>query len=90
MKASKGTIIRTIILALTIVNSLLSIFGKSPLPISDETVTQLVSLIFTIAASLAAWWKNNSFTQAAIEADILMHRLKEEKDDTSEVVKREF
>lgn len=40
MKVTKGTIARTAILVLTIINSGLAIFGKSPLPISDETVTQ--------------------------------------------------
>ena len=90
MKASKGTIIRTIILALTIINSLLSIFGKSPLPIDNATVEQFVSLVFTIAAAVVSWWKNNSFTQAAIEADILKDRLKAEKDLTEEVAKREL
>lgn len=90
MKVSKGTIIRTIILALTIINSLLSIFGKSPLPIDNATVEQFVSLVFTIAAAVVSWWKNNSFTQAAIEADILKDRLKAEKDLTEEVAKREL
>lgn len=90
MKPTAGTIARTIILALTIINSLLSIFGKSPLPISDATVEQLVSLIFTIAAALVSWWRNNSFTQAAIEADILKDRLKAEKDNTQGVEKREL
>ncbi len=87
MKASKGTIIRTIILALTIINSLLSIFGKSPLPISDATVEQLVSLIATIIASIVSWYKNNSFSKEAIEADIFMHRLKAENDATQEADK---
>lgn len=90
MKPTAGTIARTIILALTIINSLLSIFGKSPLPISDATVEQLVSLIFTIAAALVSWWRNNSFTQAAIEGDILKDRLKAEKDNSQEVGKREL
>lgn len=90
MKVSKGTIIRTIILALTIINSLLSIFGKSPLPIDNATVEQFVSLVFTIAAAVVSWWKNNSFTQAAIEADILKDRLKAEKDLSEEVAKREL
>ena len=66
---SKATIIRTVILALAIVNNALAIAGKSPLPIDDEMVTQVISFAFTTAASLAAWWKNNSFTQKAIESD---------------------
>lgn len=66
---SKATIIRTAVLLLAIINNALLIAGKSPLPISDETMTQVISFIFTTVAALVAWWKNNSFTQKAIEAD---------------------
>lgn len=68
-KPSKATIIRTIILVLAIVNNALAIAGKSPLPIDDEMVTEVVSFVFTTGAAIVAWWKNNSFTQKAIEAD---------------------
>lgn len=68
-KPSAATIARTIILALAIANNALAIAGKSPLPISNEEVTEVVSFVFTTAAALVAWWKNNSFTQKAIAAD---------------------
>ena len=73
MKISKGTIIRTACLLLAIINNLLAIYGKSPLPIDDEMLTEVISFCFTTIASVAAWWKNNSFTQKAIEADKLLH-----------------
>lgn len=66
---SKATIIRTAVLVFAIVNNALAIAGKSPLPIDSDTLTQAISFGFTTAASLVAWWKNNSFTQKAIEAD---------------------
>jgi SPP1 family holin len=78
MNISKGTIIRTVCLVLAIVNNALAIWGKSPLPIDNEMVTEVISFAFTVAASLAAWWKNNSFTQAAIEADEYMKERKVE------------
>lgn len=68
-KPSAATIARTIILVLAIANNALAIAGKSPLPISNEEVTEVVSFVFTTAAALVAWWKNNSFTQKAIAAD---------------------
>lgn len=73
MKISKGTIIRTACLLLAIVNNLLAIYGKSPLPINDETLIEVISFCFTTVASIVAWWKNNSFTQKAIEADKMLH-----------------
>lgn len=68
-KPSAATITRTIILVLAIANNALAIAGKSPLPISNEEVTEVVSFVFTTVAALVAWWKNNSFTQKAIAAD---------------------
>ena len=73
MKISKGTIIRTTCLLLAIVNYALTVAGKSPLPIESETLTEVISFGFTTVASLIAWWKNNSFTQKAIEADEVLH-----------------
>ena len=66
-KISKGTITRTACLILAIINSGLAIFGKSPLPIENETVTEVISFVFTTIASLAAWWKDNDITQKALE-----------------------
>lgn len=66
-KISKGTITRTACLILAIINSGLAIFGKSPLPIESETVTEVISFIFTTIASLVAWWKDNDITQKALE-----------------------
>ncbi len=74
VKAS--TIIRTVVLVLALVNQGLTIAGLNVLPITEEQVTEVLSLVFTIAASLWAWWKNNSFTPAAIKADELMEELK--------------
>ena len=73
---SAGTIARTLVLVLAIVNQILSACGKSPLPIESETLEQLVTAGFTIVAALIAWWKNNSFTAAAIEGDKRMNSLK--------------
>ena len=69
---TKGTLIRTILLVLALINQILAVFGKSPIPIDDDTVTNLISTIWTVIASLIAWWKNNSFTKKAIEADKML------------------
>lgn len=73
-KIEKGTIVRTVVLAVALVNQGLTISGHNPLPFTNEEVGQGVSMILTVGASLWAWWKNNSFTQAAIAADEWMHR----------------
>ncbi len=75
---SKGTVIRTVLLIAALVNQVLLAIGKSPLPIESEQAQQLISLLFTGAASLIAWWKNNSFTKNAIAADEVLATLQQE------------
>lgn len=79
LKVSKGTVIRTSLLVLALLNNLLALFGKSPLPIENETVEEIISFIFTAGTSLIAWWKNNSFTDAALKGDAVMRQIKEVK-----------
>lgn len=71
-RVSTDTIIRTIVLAVALINQILTSCGKNPIPFSDEEIYEIVSIIITVGASIWAWWKNNSFTQEAIEADNLM------------------
>ena len=73
---SAGTIARTACLLLALTNQVLSALGKPVLPIESQTVEQLVTAGITTVAALVAWWKNNSFTPEAIEADAFMARMK--------------
>ena len=68
-KISAGTIAHTACLLLALTNQILSACGKPVLPIESATVEQLVTAGITTVAALIAWWKNNSFTTAAIQAD---------------------
>ena len=76
LNISTGTIVRTICLALALINMVLSAMGKPVLPIEDSTIEALVTSALTVAASVAAWWKNNSFTSAAQVGDSAMKQLK--------------
>ena len=64
-----GTVIRTVLLFMALINQTLILFGKPILPISEEQVTSLAetlylafSMIFTIVTTLVAWFKNNYVT----------------------------
>lgn len=76
-KVSAGTLARTIILLLAVVNQLLTTFGIGLIPIDDDMINTLVTSGWTIVAALVAWWKNNSFTKAAIAGDTAMKQQKE-------------
>lgn len=69
---TKGTITRTILLALAIINQLLTATGHNPLPADNDTVSALV----TAVVAILAWWKNNSFTKHAKAADEYMRKAK--------------
>lgn len=66
---SAGTIARTVCLILALVNQVLVMFDMVPIDLAEDTVYEGVSIVFTVVTALVAWWKNNSFTQKAIEAD---------------------
>lgn len=74
---TSGTIARTIILVLALLNQILTATGHSVINISDESVNTLISTGFTIVTAIIAWWKNNSFTQSALKADEVMREGKE-------------
>ena len=77
-KISAATIARTACLLLALTNQVLSAMGKPVLPIESSTVEQLVTAGITTVTALVAWWNNNSFTQAAIQADSVMKNLKKQ------------
>ena len=79
-KISAGTIARTIILLLALINHSLSMAGVSPLPIEDKKVEAIITTAWKVIAALIAWWKNNSFTQAALAGDALKDEIKAGED----------
>lgn len=75
-KLDAGTVARTIVLFIALLNQIFAISGIAVLDINENDVYQLISLLFTVVSALASWWKNNSFTEEAIESDKLMKELK--------------
>ncbi|WP_303984870.1 phage holin [Niallia circulans] len=75
----KFTLIRTIVLVVALINQSLVLAGYSPLPFDDAQVENAVTIVFSVVASLLAWWKNNSLTKEAKEADKYLKELKDKK-----------
>lgn len=84
MNITSGTVARTIILVLALLNQILTAMGHSVINISDESINTLISTGFTIVTAVIAWWKNNSFTQSALKADEVMREGKENASLTSD------
>lgn len=75
----KSMIIRTVVLAAALVNQSLVLAGYSPLPFDDAQVESFVTGAFTVGASILAWYKNNSVTKEAKQADAYLKELKKNK-----------
>lgn len=73
---SAATLARTAVLALALINQILSAAGKPLLPIDSTQLEQLISTGFTTVSALVNWWFNNSFTKEVIQADAEFERLR--------------
>lgn len=84
MKPDKAVLLRTVALLVAWVNMILTARGWSVLPFSEAEVADGVSFILAFAATLWAWWKNNSVSPEARLADEYMHALKAHNKEESE------
>lgn len=75
----KGLWIRTIVLIFALINNALVLAGFSPLPFENEEVEVFLSALFMIGASFWSWWKNNSVSREARQADEYLKELKAKK-----------
>ena len=82
MKISKGTIIRTIALAVVLINMVLKSLGKPVIDYDEGTVMYWLEIIIEIAVILVTFWKNNSFSEYAIKADEFLKQLKTEENES--------
>ena len=69
--------VRLAVLAASLIGVGIRLFGGDGM--STETVKDVAAIIALVAASAAAYWKNNSFTEAAQAADAVMTALKYNK-----------
>ena len=77
MKISKGTIVRTIMLVVVLINMILKHFGLDVIDVSESEILSIVEMLIEIAVIIVTFWKNNSFTDKAIKADEFLKTLKE-------------
>ena len=64
------------LLVLALINAVLQMFGMNVLPIQNDDISNIVSVIFLIVT--AAWntWKNRNFTKASQKAQALTDMIK--------------
>ena len=68
-----GTWARLILMVISLVNMALAAVGKAPIPADYNELYTIVSVVFSVLVGISAYWKNNSFTEAAQTADKYLH-----------------
>ena len=64
---------RTIVLIIALIGQFLVILGRKTEAINIDQWTEYVTYAVTAISSVWAWWKNNSFTRKAQEADNILN-----------------
>ncbi|GGP16487.1 SPP1 phage holin family protein [Oceanobacillus neutriphilus] len=68
--------IRLTVLVIVFVNTAAMMLGYRLIPLSNEDLVSVLSLIALLVSEIWNHWKNNSYTSQAKEADKLMKKLK--------------
>lgn len=74
-----GVWVRLVLLVASLANMALTLSGKNPIG-DGSAVSDIVSILAASGASLVSYWKNNSFTKAAMIGDEIMEELKSQSD----------
>lgn len=77
MQISKGTIVRTIMLVIVIINLVLKRLGHDLINVSESEILTFIEMLIEVAVIVVNFWKNNSFTENAKRADEFLKTLRE-------------
>lgn len=73
----KSTIVRTVALAIVLINYFLKASGRQIIEIDEGSIEAFVEMIVSASIIVLTWWCNNSFTKEAIKADAYLEKLRE-------------
>ena len=80
----KSTIIRSICLLIVLINMVLKATGKDVINIDESQIYDFVEMLISVGIIVLSWWKNNSFTENAIEADKYLEELRKLDEEENE------
>lgn len=81
-----NAIIRLIVMAVLMVNMVLTLAGKNPIPFDEAELTEWLTVAAAGLYTLWSWWKNNNVTTAAQEAQNTLKAIKEDGDGSDGAV----
>lgn len=85
MDNKKKIIIAAIVQVLALVNLVLSAMGKSPLPISSETIELVSGSVIALGISAWNFWKNRNITTASQKGQEIVDMIKQGKVEMEQV-----
>lgn len=71
-----SSITTVVVLIIALINAILQIFGINTIPITDDEVSEIVSIIFLIVTSLYSTYKNFNVTPASQVAQNITDAIK--------------
>ena len=69
-------IIRLLVQVILMINMMLMLAGKNPIPFNESVVTEFLTTALTGASTVWVWWKNNNMTKEAAYAQKTLKVLK--------------
>ena len=85
------TVTGVLVLLLALINACLKMFGIDMLPIQNEEVSNIVSIVFLIVSALYNTWKNRNLTLASQVAQNITDAIKNGEilvEDVNTIVQR--
>ena len=86
----RDAIIRLIVMAVLMINMVLTLAGKNPIPFDEAAVTEWLTIAASGLSAIWSWWKNNNITKKAQEAQNTLQGLKEDGDGSDWAVEGEI
>ena len=74
--------VRYLLMVLTLINGILTHFGKNPIPYSEDAIYQAVSDIITVIIFIVNTYKDNPTSSTAIESNEIQKAMKAAEDLT--------
>lgn len=82
----RDAIIRLIVMAVLMINMVLTLAGKNPIPFDEAAVTEWLTIAAGGLSAIWSWWKNNNMTAAAQKAQDTLKAIKEDGDGSDGAV----
>lgn len=79
MKSRIKAIAALLVALVPAINIILVMFGKSPLPFSQDEVNVGISAVIEVLGIFYAWYKNQNITNEAQTAQAILDKLKADK-----------